>query len=129
MILSVRPGTHDDRKQAIVDQWYRQQVRRAVPPLIARWGSVIGAKPQTFYVQRMKTQWGSCNPDTGNIRLNTHLATKRPECLNYVVAHEMVLLVVRQHNARFVQLMDKCVANWRVVRQTLNESPLAHADW
>ena len=72
---------------------------------------------------------GIKDPDTGNIRLNTHLATKRPECLNYVVAHEMVHLVVRQHNARFVQLMDKCLANWRVVRQTLNDSPLAHADW
>jgi predicted metal-dependent hydrolase len=129
MILRARPGTREDRMQAVVDQWYRQQVKQAVPPLIAKWESIIGAKPQRFYVQRMKTQWGSCNPDTGNIRLNTHLATKRPECLSYVVAHEMVHLVVRQHNAKFVQLMDRCVANWRVVRQTLNESPLAHADW
>ncbi len=129
MILRVRPGAHDDRKQAILDQWYRQQVKQAVPPLIAKWEPMIGTKPKHFYVQRMKTQWGSCNPDTGNIRLNTHLATKLPECLSYIVAHEMVHLVVRQHSAKFVQLMDRCLANWKVVRQTLNEAPLAHADW
>jgi predicted metal-dependent hydrolase len=129
IILRVRPGTHDDQKPAVVDQWYRLQVKQAVPPLIAKWESVIGAKPRRFYVQRMKTQWGSCNPDTCSIRLNTYLATKRPECLNYIVAHEMVHLLVRQHNAKFVQLMDRCLANWRVVRQTLNKAPLAHTDW
>ncbi len=129
MVLRIHSGASDNRKQAVVEQWYREQVKQAVPPLITKWESVIGVKPRRIYVQRMKTKWGSCNPGACNIRLNTHLATKRPECLDYIVAHEMVHLIVRQHSAKFVRLMDECLANWRVVRQTLNESPLAHAEW
>ena len=42
------------------------------------------------FVQRMKTKWGSCNPSARTIRLNTDLAKKPRECLEYIVVHELV---------------------------------------
>jgi predicted metal-dependent hydrolase len=77
----------------------------------------------------MKTKWGSCNPGLKNIRLNTDLANKPLSCLEYIVVHEMTHLLQRHHNDEFRSLMDKHLPNWRMLRQTLNSSPLAHSDW
>jgi predicted metal-dependent hydrolase len=129
MVLLVRRGTREDKKQAIVDEWYRAQVKRVVPSLIAKWESFIGVKVKRFFVQKMKTKWGSCNTGSKCIRLNTELAKKPPECLEYIVVHEMVHLLVRRHDDHFTGLMDRCLPNWRFVRQILNAAPLAHTNW
>jgi predicted metal-dependent hydrolase len=89
----------------------------------------MGVKVERFFVQKMKTKWGSCNPRSKSIRLNTELAKKPPECLEYILVHEMVHLIVRRHHGRFSGLMDGYFPSWRLVRQTLNAAPLAHANW
>lgn len=129
MVLRLRPGADDSRRQAVLAEWYRAQIKRAVPPLVARWEPVLGVQVARFHVQRMKTKWGSCAPAARSIRLNTDLARKPPECLEYIVVHEMAHLVVRHHNDRFSGLMDRCLPNWRHLRQALNDAPVAHADW
>jgi predicted metal-dependent hydrolase len=129
MFLRLRPATSSDRKQVVVEAWYREQIRKAVPPLIAKWEPVIGVKVQRFFVQKMKTKWGSCNAALKSIRLNTDLAKKPPQCLEYILVHEMAHLVVRHHNDQFTSLMDKCLPQWKLLRGMLNNSPLAHADW
>ena len=128
-LLRVRPSTSEAKKQAIVDGWYRAQIKKAVPSLIAKWEPLMGVKVERFFVQKMKTKWGSCNSEAKSIRLNTDLAKKLPECLEYIVVHEMVHLLVRDHGDRFTTLMDRYLPSWRLVRQTLNEAPLAHATW
>jgi predicted metal-dependent hydrolase len=129
MLLRVRPGATDERKQSIVAQWYREQVKVAVPDLIAKWEPKMGVTVDRFFVQQMKTKWGSCNPYKRSIRLNTELAKKAPQCLEYIVVHEMAHLLVRRHNDQFSNLMDRCLLNWKLLRQTLNATPLAHANW
>ena len=129
MLLRVRPGTNEDKKQAIVDKWYRAQLKKAVPSLIAKWEPLLGVKVERFFVQKMKTKWGSCNPGHKSIRLNTDLAKKPSECLEYIVLHEMVHLLVLNHGDRFTTLMDRYLPSWRLVRQILNEAPLAHTTW
>jgi predicted metal-dependent hydrolase len=129
MFLRLRSGTPGNKKQAVVEAWYRRQIREAVPPLIAKWEPVIGVKVENFFVQKMKTKWGSCNSASKSIRLNTDLAKKPPQCLEYIVVHEMVHLVVRHHNEQFNSVMDKCLPGWRVLRQMLNNAPLSHTDW
>ena len=106
-----------------------KQIREAVPPLIAKWEPVIGVKVEKFFVQKMKTKWGSCNSSSKSIRVNTDLGKKPPQCLEYIVVHEMAHLVVRHHNEQFLSVMDKGLPGWRLLRQTLNDAPLAHADW
>jgi predicted metal-dependent hydrolase len=129
MVLRVRPGTGDEKKQAIVEQWYREQLRQAALPLIAKWEPVLGVKVRRSFIRRMKTRWGSCNPLASSIRLNTDLAKKPPECLEYIVVHEMVHLLETTHNARFIALMDRFIPQWAFRRKLLNQLPVRHEEW
>jgi predicted metal-dependent hydrolase len=129
MILHVGPGTNYDATQAIVARWYREQVRAAVPDLILKWEPMIGVKVKHLFVQKMKTKWGSCNSATCSIRLNTDLAKKPRECLEYIFVHEMVHLLEPTHNASFVALMDRLMPQWRGRRAQLNHLPVRHEKW
>jgi predicted metal-dependent hydrolase len=129
ILLHVRPGTSQDKCQAIVEEWYRLQLKQAAPPLIAKWESRIGVKVERCYVQRMKTKWGSCNHHARTIRLNTDLAKKPPECLEYLVVHELVHLLEPTHNASFISLMNQFMPKWQSHRQTLNRLPIRHESW
>ena len=129
MILRVRPGTNDEMKQAIVAHWYREQIKAAVPDLIAKWEPMLGVKVERVFVQKMKTKWGSCNAATRSIRLNTELAKKPAQCLEYIVVHELAHLLERRHNDRFIALMDEYLPHWRQFRKQLNAAPLGHESW
>jgi len=129
MILRVRPGTDEEARESIVDRWYREQVRAAVPDLISKWEPRVGVKLERVFVQRMKTKWGSCNAGAHSIRLNTDLAKKPRECLEYILVHEMVHMLERTHNARFVALMDHLMPHWQARREQLNRWPLRHEEW
>lgn len=129
MRLQVRPGTKVEQRQAIVDAWYREQLRAALPPLADKWESLMGVKVARFFVQRMRTRWGTCNPRRRSIRLNTELAKKPRECLEYILIHEMVHLLEPSHNARFVRLMDHFMPKWRHFRDRLNQLPVREEQW
>ena len=129
MLLRVRPGTDEDKRQALVEEWYREQLREAVPALLARWQPLLGVRVERFFVQRMKTKWGSCNHKARTIRLNTELAKKPAECLEYIVLHELVHLVEPTHNARFVAQMDQFMPRWQLHRQVLNRLPVRREKW
>jgi len=127
--LQVRLGADQRRCEEVLDGWYRQQVREAVPALLAKWERLLGVKAARVFVQRMKTKWGSCTPESGYIRLNTDLAKKPPECLEYIVVHELVHLHEPTHNERFSALMDLYLPNWQHLRRQLNRLPVRHEDW
>lgn len=129
MVLRVRPGTDEARREAIVAEWYREQVKQAAPPLIARWEPLLGVRVRRFFVQRMKTKWGGCTPAASSIRLNAELAKKPRECLEYLIVHEMTHLLEPTHNARFIGLMDRFLPDWRHRRDLLNQLPLRHEQW
>lgn len=129
MILTLRGRANHAAKEAVVAQWYRDQIKVLVPQLISRWEPVLGVSVKRVFVQQMKTKWGSCNPRARTIRLNTDLAKKPKECLEYIVVHEMVHLLEPTHNARFVALMDQFIPRWQFFRQQLNRLPVRHSDW
>lgn len=129
MVLQLRPAASIEKKQEVLDAWYREQLKAAVPPLVAKWEKALGVKVGKVFVQKMKTKWGSCNPVAGNIRLNTDLAKKPSACLEYIVAHELAHLLERHHNERFIALMDAHMPLWRQYREVLNSLPLAHQEW
>jgi predicted metal-dependent hydrolase len=129
MILQLRPAARHEKKQEVLDAWYREQLKAALPALIARWEMVIGVKIEKIFVQKMKTKWGSCSPVTGNLRLNTDLAKKPLQCLEYIVVHELTHLLERHHNDRFTTLMDSYMPQWRQCREMLNGLPLVHQVW
>lgn len=108
---------------------YREQVKQAAPPLVAKWEPLIGVKVTRIFVQRMKTKWGSCNHLARTVRLNTDLAKKPRECLEYLVVHELVHLLEPTHNARFIALMAQFMPKWQSHRQSLNRLPVRHERW
>ena len=129
LVLQVRPGADEARRQDVLDHWYRAQIRAKVPPFLARWEGLMGVKVDRYFVQRMKTQWGSCNPTARTIRLNTELAKKPPECLEYIVLHEVAHLLEPSHNARFTSLLELHLPAWQQVKAELNRLPVRHESW
>ena len=129
MLLQTRPAVTEEKKRAILEEWYRSQLKVAVPPLIAKWEPLMHVKVERFHVQRMKTKWGTCCRRSASIRLNTDLAKKPLECLEYIVVHEMAHIIEPTHNSRFIDLMDRLMPNWRFYRQLLNRLPLRHENW
>lgn len=122
--LQVRPDADQARCEEVLEAWYRQQVRDAVPALLDKWQPLLGVKASRIFVQRMKTKWGSCNPKSRSIRLNTELVKKPKDLLEYVVVHEMLHLLVPNHDERFVALLDRHYPSWREARDELNALPL-----
>ena len=120
MLLHVRPNASQDYKQAVVDEWLRMELKKALPPLLEKWQLIMGVKVNKFFVQKMKTRWGSCNYTQGNVRFNSLLAKKTPQCLEYVVVHELAHLLEPSHNARFHSLMSQFLPNWKLIKAELN---------
>ena len=127
--LHVRSGSDAAKRNEVLESWYRDQIKSAVSSLLKRWQRQMGVQAGRIQVKRMKTRWGSCNFVTGLIRLNTELARKPPECLEYIVAHELAHLIEPSHNARFQAVMDSHLPNWRQLKNALNRLPVRHEDW
>jgi predicted metal-dependent hydrolase len=127
--LYTRPNTTEVKKQQIIDTWYREVLKEAIQPLINKWEPKMNVTVEKFFIQRMKTKWGSCTPSKNSIRINLELAKKYPECLEYIVVHEMVHLIEASHNKRFVALMNHLLPKWRSHRDELNRLPVRHEAW
>jgi predicted metal-dependent hydrolase len=129
LLLYVSRGTDGPVRMAVLQRWQREQLRSRIPELIAQWEPTVGRTVPKWSIRRMKTKWGSCNRETGHIWFNLELAKKHPDCLEYVVVHEMTHLIERGHGERFTRLMDKILPDWRARREELNRAPLAEEEW
>lgn len=111
--------------QATLDELYRTEVLRALPDVVERMEARIGFHAARWSVRVMKTRWGSCTPKTGAIRINARLAAYPPECLEFVVAHELVHLLEPSHNARFHALLDEFCPGNRGIARRLKQQPIS----
>ena len=127
--LTVRPGSSEAVRERVMQEWYRSMLHEVVPALIAKWEPLLGVTVAAYYLQRMKTMWGSCNDHNRTIRLNTELAKKPKDLVEYVVVHEMVHLLEPKHSERFMALLSKHYPTWQEARAELNELPLAAESW
>lgn len=122
--LSVRPRSDAAKREAVYQRWQRSLLHQAIPPLIRQWEARVGVKVAGYFLQRMKTKWGSCNHHRAHIRLNTELVKKPKDLLEYVIVHEMVHLIEPTHSDYFIALLDQHYPVWREARTELNELPL-----
>ncbi|KRA26253.1 MULTISPECIES: M48 family metallopeptidase [Pseudomonas] len=127
--LTVRPGSDAHKRAAVMHEWQKRQLHAVVPVLIKKWERKLKVRVAGYYLQRMKTKWGSCNHQAGNIRLNTELVKKPKDLLEYVIVHEMVHLLEPTHNERFISILGEHFPTWREARAELNELPLAAEVW
>ncbi len=127
--LTVRPGADARKRANVIHDWHKSLLHAVVPALIKKWEPRLKVKVAGYFLQRMKTKWGSCNHRQGHIRLNTELVKQPKDLIEYVVVHEMVHLLVPTHSERFVALLDANYPTWRDARAELNELPLTAAVW
>lgn len=125
--LYVREGATRERREKVMTEWYRKQLKSQIPPYIEKWEKRMGVKVDSWGVKLMKTRWGTCNPKARRIWVNLELAKKSPQCLEYIIVHEMVHLLERLHNDKFIAYMDRFLPNWRSVKQELNGLIFEHA--
>jgi predicted metal-dependent hydrolase len=129
LILLVRPGADTAQRRDVLEAWFRAQLRAAAHPVLAKWEQRLDVRVERIFVQRMRTRWGSCNREARTLRLNTDLAKKPRECLEYILVHELVHLLEPTHNTHFVKLMDQFLPGWPQRRELLNRLPVRHEDW
>ena len=129
MDLYVKEGMSTDYMRNVLNEWYREQLKLSIPEIIERWEKKMDVTVSSWQVRQMKTKWGSCNIEKRIIRLNLELAKNPIHCLEYIVVHEMVHLLERLHNDRFIALMDHYLPNWRQLRNELNRIEVGFAQW
>lgn len=127
--LCIRPETSTEKRKEILEEWYRAQLKVKIPELISKWETVMAVKVNDFGIKKMKTKWGTCNIEAKRIWLNLELAKKPVSCLEYIIIHEMTHLLERNHNTRFVALMNSFLPNWKEVKEELNRLPVSHTEW
>ncbi|MBF0120599.1 MAG: M48 family metallopeptidase [Desulfobacterales bacterium] len=127
--LYIRPETPTVKRHEIMNEWYRHQFKDQIPEIIEKWENKLKVKINGWQVKIMKTKWGSCNIEKKRILLNLELAKKPLYCLEYVIVHEMIHLLERHHNEKFLYHMDTFLPNWKQLKRELNRFPISHADW
>ena len=127
--LTVRPGSDAEKRAEVLHEWHKSLLHDVVPPLLSKWELKLKVKVTSYFLQRMKTKWGSCNHSAGHIRLNTELVKKPKDLLEYVIVHEMVHLIEPTHSERFVATLEEHYPTWREARAALNELPLTAEVW
>lgn len=119
--LEIGSAASQAERESLVKEWYRVQLRSRATPLVEKWSDRLGVTVDKFYIQQMRTKWGSSSPQRRAIRLNLELAKHPPECLDYVVLHEVAHFIVPNHGVKFVRILDRHMPQWRTVRARLSE--------
>lgn len=124
LVLQVRRESTDKQRENTLNDWYRDQLKLAIPPALEKCEKIVGVQAAEWHVKNMRTKWGSCIPERKRIWLNLQLAKKYPDCLEYVIIHELVHMLERNHSDSFREHMDKFYPTWRTVKEDLNSQPL-----
>jgi predicted metal-dependent hydrolase len=117
--LYVKEGSSKEKREYIMKEWYRKELKSIIPSMINKWEKIMELKVKEWGVKQMKTRWGTCNPNARRIWLNLELAKTPPHCLEYIIVHEMAHLIEKGHGDKFKAIMDKYYPNWRNVRKEL----------
>ncbi len=120
MALYIKEEATKEQRAKVIKEWRRQALKVRIPPLIEKWEKIMGVKVEEFGVKQMKTRWGTCNIAARRIWINLELAKKSSVFLEYIVVHEMVHLLERNHNDKFKAYMDQFLPNWRTIKAELN---------
>lgn len=117
------------KKELLLNNFYRRELKKSIPSFVKKWSKITGVSAKEVNIKKMKTKWGSSNPDTGRIWLNLELAKNRLVCTEYVLAHEMTHFIEKNHTPKFHSLMDLFMPKWNQYKQELNSSILSFNEW
>ena len=123
--LRIPRGSEVEERQKWIESWRKTQLRSVAAPRVSIWSSRLSVTPQKWGIRRMRTKWGSCNPDKRIIWLNSELSKTSPAAIDYVVLHELAHLISTRHDGEFLSVLDVHLPKWRSIRAELNTQPLA----
>lgn len=129
LVMYVHPGARQSKKQEILEEWYRRELAALLERMVAKWEKKIGVMADEIRIKKMQTKWGTCNAEAKRIWINLELAKKPVQCIEYILVHELVHLLERNHNERFMMYMDQFLPGWKHARTELNRLPVSHRDW
>ena len=121
LLMLVPSDADTSTKEKLLDNFYRRQLKKVIPPLLEKWQPIVGKEVDDWGVKKMRTRWGTCNIQAKRIWLSLELAKKPQACLEYVIVHELVHLHERYHNQNFRNLMTEFMPNWRELETLLNQ--------
>ena len=127
--MFVKPESSLEKRRSLLNEWYRERLKEIIPAIIVKWEKTLKVKVDEFGIKQMKTRWGTCNTKARRIWINLELAKKPIHCIEYIVVHEMVHLLERKHNERFIAIMDRYLPQWKQYKKELNRFPVSHSEW
>jgi len=127
--MYIKSNSAQKRKEKIINDWYRLELERQLPQLIKKWEKIIGVKVRDIFIRKMKTKWGSCKSKSKKIIINLELAKKPISCLEYILVHEMIHFLEKNHSDKFKAYMDSFMPKWKQFKTQLNKYPLSYSDW
>jgi len=122
--MYIRSGAAKTKRTEVLDRWYRRALKEAASPIIKKWESKIGVTVQKLFIRKMKSCWGSCNCKNRTLRLNSELAKRGVECLDYVILHEILHIIEKGHNCNFYGLMNQFMPEWKIIRKKMNSGEI-----
>lgn len=127
--LHIKPDMSIEKREKLLDDFYRAELRKHIPSLLQKWQKIIGVDVNEVNIKKMKTKWGTCNPRNSKILVNLELAKTPINCLEYILVHEMTHILEKTHNDKFFNLMDSFMPQWEKHRDELNNSVLGFFMW
>lgn len=127
--LYIRPETSIQKRDEIMNEWYRAELKKLIPPILHKYEKLLGVESNDWGVKQMKTKWGTCNIEQKRIWVNLELAKKPIICLEYIILHELIHLIERHHNDNFLAYMEKFMPQWKYHKDELNRLPVSHGEW
>lgn len=121
IIMYVRKTSSVENKEKLMNCFYKENLKNKLNKFIPLWEDKIGVKSNCYSIRKMKNKWGSCNTDKKEINFNLELAKKKDSEIQYVVIHELLHLIERNHNKNFQNLMYTFCPKWELYQEKLNE--------
>ncbi len=117
--LYVKENTTTANKLQVLEEYYRDKLKHELGVLVDKWQKNMGVELNGWKIQKMKTKWGSCKIEDKKALFNLELAKVPRECIEYIVAHELLHLKERHHNDNFKTLLDECMGDWQSRKEQL----------
>jgi len=127
--LYIHPDTTTQQRKKTFETFYRSELKKLVSGLLTKWQEKIGVQVDEVRIKKMKTKWGSCNPNDRRIWLNLELAKKSIQCVEYVFVHELLHLIEKKHTPKYKQLLQSTIPQWQQYKDELNRQPLGYSFW
>lgn len=124
IILTAPTRSTKETKEQAFNEWYRQELKRMLNVVVSGCEVKTNLCANEYRIKNMRTKWGTCNIDKKRIWINLQLAKKPVECLEYIVVHELVHLIEKNHTHKFHEHVEAFYPTWKEARKLLAKMPL-----